>query len=113
MLVLFVAELFLQKNLLLVLAVGLVNGFSVATGAVVELLILTWKFWKEGFAIGNLYARLSTYILILIPGLVMVAVPMVGALVAYLLYPTWALIVFLGIAGSEFAAVTLVSLRQH
>jgi hypothetical protein len=89
-----------------------VQVFSVAAANSLELIILANKFWKEGFAIGNIYARLSTYILIILPGLVVAIVPIMASFIAYLVWEQLMLPIFLGVAFSEFVAVTWVANRQ-
>jgi hypothetical protein len=82
-------------------------------GTMLELIILTNKFWKEGFAIGNIYARLTTYILIILPGLAVVMIPIIAALATFLLAQPLTLAVFLGIAVTEFAvAAAYVALEK-
>jgi hypothetical protein len=73
-----------------------------------ELTILTRKFWKEGFAVGNIYSRISTYILILIPGYAMAAIPIISAFVAFFLANSFVLPVFLAVAVGEFVLMTAV-----
>jgi hypothetical protein len=65
--------------------------------------------WREGFAVGNIYSRISTYILILIPGYVMAAVPMICALVAFFVAPPFVLLAFLVAAVTEFAIMTTIT----
>jgi hypothetical protein len=104
--------LFLGKDFAVILIFGAVQVFSVAAANSLELIILANKFWKEGFAIGNIYARLSTYILIILPGLVVAIVPIMASFIAYLVWEQLMLPIFLGVALSEFVAITWVANRQ-
>jgi hypothetical protein len=77
-----------------------------------ELTLLTRKFWKEGFAVGNIYSRLTTYILILIPGFAIVMLPIIATIVAFFFAEGLALPVFLAMASSEFAVMTAIVAMQ-
>jgi hypothetical protein len=103
--VLFAVALYVGRSYFYILTFGAIHLFSVAAATMLELIILTNKFWKEGFAIGNIYARLSTYILIILPGLTVVMIPIIAAIVTFLLAQPLTLAVFLGTAVAEFAAV--------
>ncbi|MGB9713774.1 MAG: hypothetical protein ACPLZC_02205 [Candidatus Bathyarchaeales archaeon] len=113
LIVLFAAAAFLKKNFAFILTFGAIHTFSVAAASMLELKILIDKFWSEAFALGNVYARLSTFILVLVPGLIMVLIPIVAALVAYLLadYLT-VLAVLFAVAISEFAIMGLAVFRK-
>jgi cellulose synthase/poly-beta-1,6-N-acetylglucosamine synthase-like glycosyltransferase len=101
------------KSYFYILTFGAIHLFSVAAATMLELIILTNKFWKEGFAIGNIYARLTTYILIILPGLAVVMIPIIAALATFLLAQSLTLAVFLGIAVTEFAvAAAYVALEK-
>jgi predicted permease len=91
---------------------GTLYLFSVAAASMLELMILARKFWREGFALGNAYARLSTFVLILVPGYALAWAPMIAAFVAYLFAETLVLQVFLGVALAEFAVMSLAVYRQ-
>jgi predicted permease len=111
--VLVVMTLYMRRNLFYILTLGLAHSFSVAAATTVELIILANKFWKEGFAVGNLYSRLSTFILIVIPGLVVVMVPILAAIFTIVLAPYWVLAVFTAVALIEFGlAMAYVSLKK-
>jgi hypothetical protein len=73
-----------------------------------ESTILTNKFWKEGFAVGNIYSRLSIYVLIFIPGFVLVLIPMIAAAVTFFMAEELILQVFAAAALAEFAAMAAV-----
>ncbi|MCJ7429705.1 hypothetical protein MUO83_00640, partial [Candidatus Bathyarchaeota archaeon] len=111
--VLFIVALYMGKSYFYILTFGAIHLFSVAAATMLELIILTNKFWKEGFAIGNIYARLTTYILIILPGLAVVMIPIIAALATFLLAQSLTLAVFLGIAVTEFAvAAAYVALEK-
>jgi len=111
--VLFIVALYMGKSYFYILTFGAMHLFSVAAATMLELIILTNKFWKEGFAIGNIYARLTTYILIILPGLAVVMIPIIAALATFLLAQSLTLAVFLGIAVTEFAvAAAYVALEK-
>jgi predicted permease len=104
--VLFIVALLMGKSYSYILTFGAIHLFSVAAATMLELIILANKFWKEGFAIGNIYARLSTYILIILPGLAVVMIPIIAALATFIFAQSLTLVVFLGIAATEFAVTT-------
>jgi hypothetical protein len=106
--VLSIVAVFMGKSFSLILTFGLAHGFSVAAAVMLELTILTRKFWREGFAVGSIYSRITTYILIVIPGYVLAAIPIVSAFVAFLLAETFVLPVFLAVSIAEFALMTVV-----
>jgi hypothetical protein len=113
LIVLFIVALYMRKSYFYILTFGAIHLFSVAAATMLELIILTNKFWKEGFAIGNIYARLTTYILIILPGLAVVMIPIIAALATFLLAQSLTLAVFLGIAVTEFAvAAAYVALEK-
>jgi hypothetical protein len=91
---------------------GMFYIFSIAAASMLELTILARKFWKEGFAMGNMYARLSTFILILVPGYALAWAPMIAAFVVYVLAETLVLPVFLGVALAEFIIMALIVYKQ-
>ncbi len=105
--VLFAVSLFLGRDFFFVLVSGAVHLFSVSAATLLELTILINKFWKEGFAVGNVYARLHTYILILIPGFVLAFTPIVASMVTFFLWPQLVLPIFFAIAFSEFSIMTV------
>jgi hypothetical protein len=85
-----------------------INTFAIAAAIMLELTILTNKFWKEGFAVGNIYSRLSTYILIFIPSFALIVIPIIAAVVTFFMAEGFVLQVFLAAALVEFAAMTAV-----
>jgi hypothetical protein len=110
--VLSIVSLALGKTFSLILVLGIIHGFAVAAAIMLELTILIRKFWKEGFSVGNIYSRISTYILILIPGYIMAGVPMVCALVALFLASPFLLPTFLVAAVTEFVIMTAIVAYQ-
>ena len=108
MVVLFFVAVYLKRDFTLILTYGLVHALAVSAGIMLELTLLTRKFWKEGFAVGNIYSRLTTYILTLIPGFVIVALPIVTAFVAFVYAENLVLPIFFTVAASEFAMMTAV-----
>lgn len=111
--VLFFVALFFGRDFSYVLVFGLLQTFSVASASMIELKILANKFWKEGGALGNLYARLTVYITIMLPGLVMVSLPMIGAIFTFFARPQLAPFVFAAIAISEFALTALYAFARR
>jgi hypothetical protein len=97
-----------RRDYSFILTFGAINTFAVAAAVMLELTILTNKFWKEGFAVGNIYSRLSTYILILIPGFALVLVPMIAAVVTFFMAEELILQIFLAAALVEFAAMAAI-----
>lgn len=113
LIVLSIAALSMGKSFSLILTLGLIHGFSVAAAVMLELTILTRKFWKEGFAVGNIYSRITTYILILIPGYALASVPIVTAFVVFFLATPFVLPAFLAVAVAEFTIMTAIVLLQR
>ena len=109
---LLVIALFFKKDFTMEIIFGVLNLFSIASASMLELTILARKFWKEGFALGNLYARLFTFILILVPGYIVAGIPMVAAFATYLLAENMVLQVFLTAALAEFAVMSLIVYKQ-
>jgi hypothetical protein len=106
--VLSIVAVLMGKNLALILVFGIANGFSVAAAVMLELLILTRKFWREGFALGNIYSRISSYIVTVIPGYVLAGIPIVGAFVMSFFSSSLVLPFFSALAASEFVIMTTV-----
>ena len=92
---------------------GCAQALSIAAASMVELTILTVKFWKKGEALGNLYARLSTYILVIIPGLVTVSLPIIFGFISYFFGGEWTVPVFVGVALAEFALMWFIVSRER
>lgn len=111
--VLFVVATFLGKDFATILVFGAIHALSVASGSMVELKLLANKFWKEGFSLGNIYARLTTYILIVLPGLITLFLPLAAAMTTYVLAEELTLTVFFIVALLEYGIVTMVALRAE
>jgi hypothetical protein len=90
------------------LTYGSIHAFAVCAGIMLELTLLTRKFWKEGFAVGNIYSRITTYVLNLIPGFVIVALPIVTAFAANSFAANLVLPIFFVVAASEFLVMTAI-----
>ena len=105
--VLFFVAVYLHRDFALILTYGLIHALAVSAGIMLELTLLARKFWKEGFAVGNIYSRITTYILTLIPGFVIVALPIATAFAA-ILFASNVLPIFLAVAASEFAVMTTI-----
>ena len=112
MVVLFLVASYLNRDFSFILTYGGIHGLAVSAGIMLELTLLTRKFWKEGFAVGNIYSRLTTYILILIPGFAIVMLPIIATIVAFFFAEGLALPVFLAMASSEFAVMTAIVAMQ-
>lgn len=102
-----IVALYVRMDLAYLLAFGSIHLLSILSASMLELDLLVGKFWREGFALGNLYSRLSTFISILLPAYVLAWIPIVAAFVTYLLAESLVAIVFLGIELSEFAVMSL------
>jgi len=103
LMVLLVVALFFRGDVASVLTFGITNLFSVAAAATSELILLTNKLWRESPAVGNMYAKLSSYIVIAALGLVVVSAPIIGAFTALFFAPHLVFPVFLVLALAEFA----------
>jgi len=109
--VLLVVATVFRKDFSSILTFGAIHTFSVSAAVMLELTILANRFWKEGFAVGNIYARLFTYILILIPGFAVVLVPIVAALATFFFAQQMITTVFLVVALAEFAVMATIVAR--
>jgi hypothetical protein len=110
--VLFVVAFSLGKDFSFILTFGTAHVFAIASAIMLELTILINKHWKEGFAVGNIYARLSTYALILIPGFATVSAPIIAALVTFFVARQFVLTVFLIVALAEFALMLALVFQE-
>ncbi|MCJ7422880.1 hypothetical protein MUP01_01235 [Candidatus Bathyarchaeota archaeon] len=104
---------YLGKNFTYILSFGLVYTFSVAAAFLLELVILANRFWSEGFAMGNVYAKLSSFILILLPAYLVAWTPIIVAFVSYFLVADWVLAVFSVVSLSEFVTLAFVAFRRE
>lgn len=112
LIVLFIVAFYLGRDFSYILTFGTIHMLAIAAAIMLELTILTNKFWKEGFAVGNIYSRLSIYILIFIPGFAVVLVPMIATIVTFFLAEQLVLPVFLAVASAEFALMSAVVIRE-
>jgi hypothetical protein len=111
LIVLFLVAAYLHSDFF-ILTYAATHALAVSAGIMLELTILTRKFWKEGFSVGNIYTRMTTYVLILIPGFAIVMLPIITALVAFFFVESLAFPVFFAMASSEFAVMTAVVAAQ-
>ena len=109
----FIAMLLQGRDISSVLIFGGVHLLTVMAANLLETLLLVDKFWKEGSAIGNIYARLSTYVLILLPGAFAIFMPIFAAIAATVFAPDIVLPVFLLSAMLEFAIVATAALLTN
>jgi hypothetical protein len=109
--VLFIVAVYLGRDFSFILTFGLIHAFSVAAACMLELKIMANKFWSEGFAMGNVYARLSMFILILLPGYVTAGIPIIAVFITFFFAEQLILPVFFAIAITEFAVMSLVAFR--
>lgn len=112
MFVLVAAALYMQRDFSNILTYGTGQTLPIAAACMLELNILAKKYWKEGAAIGNIYARLSTYILVIVPGLVLAGVPLIAAFVTLFYAPTLILPVFVGLGATEFLIMAMFTLHS-
>ena len=112
MFVLVVAALYMNRDFANILVYGTGQTFPVGAACMLELNILSKKYWKQGAAIGNIYARLSTYILVIVPGLALASVPLIAAFITLFSAINLILPLFLGLSAAEFLIMTLYTLRS-
>jgi len=112
LLILVLIALYLRKSANTILTFGLIQLLSVIAASVLELVISARKFWREGFAVGNMYARLSTFVVILIPGLILAYVPVVAAVLAFEFATSMTAWVYLAVALLEFVMMLLIASRE-
>ncbi len=105
--------LYLRNNVVYIGIFGCAQAFAIAAASMLELTILTDKFWKKGEALGNLYARLSTYVLVIAPGLVTVALPIILGFAFYFLGSNWTVPAFVSVALAEFAVMWFIVSREN
>lgn len=96
---------YIRQSLILVVAFGFIQMLSVAAGCMMELLLLIRKFWDEELTYGNIYANLSTFIIVLIPGIILCLLPTVACFIIGFANIQLALTVFLLSAITEFVAI--------
>ena len=108
-----IVTLFLQRDFTNVLAYGLAHSLSITAAILLELKVLANKFWNEGFAMGNVYARLSTFILILIPAYVIAGAPLVASFLMFFVAPELAATALLITEIIEFAVMVLIAFHKN
>jgi hypothetical protein len=112
MIALFAVALYFRRDYTYVLTYGSMHTLSVAAASMIEVKIMTDKFWKEGTAMGNLYSRLSTFILVLLPGYAIAWIPIIAAFAAFFLESSMVPAVFLTISLLEFVVMTLAAFHE-
>jgi hypothetical protein len=110
--ILTIVAFFIGKDFAAIATFGTIHTFSVAAAIMLEITLMLRKFWKEGFAVGNIYSRITTYVVILIPGYIFAAIPMALAFLSFFLVPAFVLPVFLVAAAVEFTLMTVFVLHQ-
>jgi len=95
-----------------ILTFGGIQTFSILAASMIELLIIANKYWKKGFSLSNIYAKLPTYIMILLLGIVIVSIPMTIAFVTYILMEQLTIPIFLISVLSEFMLATFIVTRE-
>lgn len=109
---LFIVATFLRRDFTYILAFGAMHTFSVTAGTLLELTILTRKFWHEDFTMSNVYARLSTFVSVLIPAYIIAWTPIVAAFMTFFLAERLVPAVFFATAFSEFAIMALIAFHE-
>jgi len=112
LLLLILVALLMGKDTILITTFGVIHMFGITAASLLELLLSARIFWKEGFAIGNIYARLSTYIALVIPGAVLAMAPVVAAVATYVLATQLTVWVYFAVAFVEFAVMALIVYKQ-
>lgn len=112
LLLLILVALCIGKDAVPIIAFGVVQMFGISAASLLELLLSARIFWKEGFAIGNIYARLSTYIALIIPGMVLALAPVAVAVATFVLATRLTIWVYFAVALAEFAVMALIVYKQ-
>jgi len=116
LLVISACTLYLQKSAFFILTYGGAHILAIAAANMLETLLFVRTFWKSGFALGNIYAKLSTYVLILIPGAMIISAPVAVAIMMMVLKLPFVLPAFFVAASLELALVAVISMyisRPH
>lgn len=101
-----IVALYLRRELIFIIAFGLVQAISVAAGCMVELVLLVKKFWDVELTPGNIYTSLFVFIIVLIPGIIVCITPMLACfIIAGFSNVLYTLTIFLAIAIIELGAV--------
>lgn len=112
LIVLSAVALLTGRNFTYILTFGGIQTFSILAASMIELLIIANKYWKKGLSLGNIYAKLPTYIMILLLGIVIVSIPMTIAFVTYILMEQLTIPIFLISALSESVLATFIVTRE-
>jgi len=104
--------LFLGRDFTNVLVYGLIHMLSITAAILLELKILVNKFWKEGFAMGNIYARLSTFVLILIPAYVIAGAPLVVSFITLFVASKLAATALIVTEILEFTVMVIIAFHE-
>jgi len=100
-----IVTLYLRKDFLSVLAFGLVQMFSVAAGCMMELFLLIRKFWWKELTPSNIYTSISTFITVLLPGVILCLTPIMLCYIIGFAKIQLTLTIFLAAAAAELIAV--------
>lgn len=103
--VLTVVTLYLRRELIHIITFGIIQAIPVAAGCIMELLLLVRKFWKVELTPSDIYTNLSTFVMVLIPGMILCLTPMLVCFVIGFSDILYTLAVFFAIAFTEFGAV--------
>lgn len=101
--------LYLRKDLISAVIFGLVQALCVAAGCMLELLLLTKKLWNVTLSPGSIYASLSTFLMVFVPGVILCLTPMILCFVIGFSNTLFTLTVFLASAVSEIVTVTAIT----
>jgi polyferredoxin len=110
--VLFITSILLGRGFYSILTFGTIYTFSIAAACMLELSIFVGKFWKEEFALGNIYARFGEFIKVIIPGLLTALAPITVAFTAYFTAKNLVLTLFSATAFLEFATMMFIVSRS-
>jgi hypothetical protein len=110
LLVISACTLYLHKSTFFILTYGGAHILTITAANMLETLLLAQTFWKSGFAMGNIYAKLSTYVLVLIPGAIVIFAPVAVAILMMILKSTLILPAFLATASLELALAAVISM---
>jgi len=110
LLVISACTLYLHKSAFFILTYGGAHILAITAANMLETLLLAQTFWKSGFALGNIYAKLSTYLLVLIPGAIVIFAPVAVAIMMMILKSTLILPAFFATASLELALATVISM---
>ena len=104
-----IVTLCLKRELISIIFFGLVQAISLAAGCLMELLLLVKKFWDAELTTSNIYANLPTFILVLIPGIILCLTPISLCFIVGFSNLLYILVIFLTCALMEFGAVVALT----